>query len=103
PAHDALVRAWGRLWEWVKATGEEKLSLQNKLSQAVKDYHQLAGTSPKKARNLLWNNNPRLDLLKAELQDRGHGLNAREEAFVRASVQRRKARRRQLIGSLITA
>lgn len=103
PAHDALVRAWGRLWEWVKATGEEKLSLQNKLSQAVKDYQAMAGTEPAKARRLLWNDNPRLDLLNAELQEKGHGLNAQEEAFVRASVKRRKARRRQLIGSLVSA
>ena len=103
PAHDALVRAWGRLWEWVKATGEEKLALQNKLSQAVNDYHELAKTAPKKARNLLWNNNPRLDLLKAELQQKSHGFNAREESFVRDSIKRRAARRRQLVGSLIGA
>jgi len=103
PAHDALVRAWARLWEWVKATGEEKLSLQNKLSQAVKDYQGLVEENPKKARRLLWNDNPRLDLLNAELQEKDHGLNAREEAFVRASVQRRAARRRQLVGSLLGA
>ena len=103
PAHDALVRAWGRLWEWVKATGEEKLSLQNKLSQAVKDYQAMAKAEPKKSRRLLWNDNPRLGLLEAALQNKGHGLNASEEAFVRASVKRRKARRRQLIGSLLAA
>ncbi|MCO6480796.1 MAG: hypothetical protein J5I94_29410 [Phaeodactylibacter sp.] len=103
PAHDALVRAWGRLWEWVKATGEEKLSLQNKLSQAVKDYQAMAKTEPKKARRLLWNDNPRLGLLEAELQHKEHNLNAQEEAFVRASVKRRRARRRQLIGSLAGA
>lgn len=103
PAHDALVRAWARLWEWVKATGEEKLSLQNKLSLAVKDYQDLVLADPKKARNLLWNNNPRLDLLNAELQSKGHGLNIQEEGFVKKSIQRRTARRRQLIGSLVGA
>ena len=94
PAHDALVRAWARLWEWIKTVGEEKITLQYKLSQAVNDYHQLLKTDAKKARNLLWNSNPRLDLLKAELDTKEHGLNAQEEAFVRSSVKRRSARQR---------
>ncbi len=94
PAHDALVRAWGRLWEWIKAVGEEKISLQYKLSQAVMDYHSLLTTDPKKARNLLWNSNPRLDLLRAELEGKEHGLNKQEEDFVRSSVKRRTTRTR---------
>lgn len=94
PAHDALVRAWARLWEWIKTVGEEKITLQYKLSQAVNDYHQLSKTDEKKARNLLWNNNPRLDLLKAELAGNEHGLNAQEETFVRDSIKRRSARQR---------
>jgi WD40 repeat protein len=98
PAHDALVRAWARLWEWVKATGEEKLSLYNKLSQAVKDYQDLAGTEGKKAHKLLWNNNPSLELLKAELQSKNNRLNAREEAFVRKSLQRRNRLRQTAWG-----
>jgi hypothetical protein len=94
PAHDALVRAWARLWEWIKTIGEEKITLQYKLSQAVNDYHSLLKTQPKKAKNLLWNSNPRLDLLQAELNGKDHGFNAREEAFVGASIKRRKARTR---------
>jgi WD40 repeat protein len=98
PAHDALVRAWGRLWEWIKTVGEEKIALQYKLNQAVNDYHGLLETELQKARNLLWNNNPRLDLLKAELQGKDHGFNAQEEAFVRSSVQRRSRRKRSAWG-----
>ncbi|MEM7103729.1 MAG: caspase family protein [Bacteroidota bacterium] len=94
PAHDALVRAWARLWEWIKATGEEKLGLHNKLTLAVNDYHDLVKVQPKKANNLLWNNNPRLDILNAELQHKDHGLNAKEEVFVKSSVNRRYARKR---------
>ena len=94
PAHDALVRAWARLWEWIKTVGEEKISLQYKLSQAVNDYNGLLAKDSKKATNLLWNNNPRLDLLKAELIQKDHGLNALEETFVRKSVQHRTARKR---------
>ena len=94
PAHDALVRAWARLWEWIKTVGEEKISLQYKLSQAVNDYNGLLANDAKKASNLLWNNNPRLDLLNAELGGKDHGLNAREETFVRKSVQRRTRQKR---------
>ncbi|MEL7248532.1 MAG: caspase family protein [Bacteroidota bacterium] len=94
PAHDALVRAWARLWEWVKTVGEEKISLQYKLNQAVADYNDLLKTDSRKARRLLWNANPRLELLNAELSTKDHGLNAREEAFVQASVRRRNRRTR---------
>ncbi|MGH1437138.1 MAG: caspase family protein [Lewinella sp.] len=94
PAHDALVRAWARLWEWIKTIGEEKITLQYKLSQAVNDYNNLLKTQPKKAKNLLWNSNPRLELLQAELNSKDHGFNAREETFVGASIKRRKARTR---------
>ncbi|MEM7103728.1 MAG: caspase family protein [Bacteroidota bacterium] len=94
PAHDALVRAWARLWEWIKATGEEKLSLHSKLSLAVNDYHELVESQPVKAKNLLWNNNPRLDLLSAELKEKDHHLNAKEETFVRNSVKLRTTRKR---------
>lgn len=100
PAHDALVRAWARLWEWIKTAGEEKISLQYKLSQAVNDYHELVEVNPKKAKNLLWNNNPRLALLTAELQEQHHSLNAREEAFVRESANLRLKKRNTFIGNL---
>jgi WD40 repeat protein len=94
PAHDALVRAWARLWEWIKTVGEEKISLQYKLNQAVNDYHGLLVAEPKKARNLLWNSNPRLDLLEAELAGKDHHLNAQEETFVSTSIKRRAQRKR---------
>ncbi|WP_367392403.1 caspase family protein [Lewinella sp. LCG006] len=94
PAHDALVRAWARLWEWIKTIGEEKITLQYKLSQAVNDYYSLLKTQPHKAKNLLWNSNPRLDLLRVELAEKDNGLNAREESFVRNSVQRQTRRKR---------
>lgn len=93
PAHDALVRAWAKLWEWIKMIGEEKLNLQNKLVRAVKDHQELAATGSKKARKLLWDTNPRLDLLEEELKDRDHTFNIQEEAFVKDSLQRRRKKR----------
>ncbi len=95
PAHDALVRAWRRLYEWIKELGEDKIHLQAKLTLAVTDYNQLLATAPKKAANLLWNNNPNLNLLEPRLTDKSHTLNALEETFVTTSVLRRKKLKRR--------
>lgn len=92
PAHDALVKAWGRLWEWIKAAGQDKLILKNKLAQALDDY--LREKDPKKAKRLLWDNDPRLSLFEAELKNDGKGFNAREEQFIRASVRLRRQKKR---------
>ncbi len=97
PAHDALVRAWARLWEWVKAVGEDKLSLYTKLSQAVKDYRDLLEAQPKKARDLLWVNDPRLNLLRSDIETKSHVLNAQETQFVKDSMKRRATRLRGII------
>ena len=101
PAHDALVRAWARLWEWIKTVGESKISLHYKLGQATSEYASLQTTAPKKARNLLWNNNPSLDLLKVELLNKDHAFNKQEETFVRSSLKRRSARKRTTWGITI--
>lgn len=97
PAHDALVRAWGRLWEWIKAQGEAKLGLMYKLSLAVADYESHADQP--RANDYLWNDDPRLDLLYADLDGTDHGFNAREERFLRASMdlRRRNTRRRRMV------
>jgi hypothetical protein len=99
PAHDALVRAWARLWEWIKATGEEKLSLNIKLSSAVKDYHE--ETQPKKAQKHLWDSAPWLELLVSELHGGKHPFNAQEEEFIRKSYARRNKKRRRNWGIAI--
>ncbi len=101
PAHDALVRAWARLWEWIKAVGESKISLHYKLGQATSEYASLQAAAPKKARNLLWNNNPSLDLLKVELLNKDHSFNKQEENFVRSSLRRRSVRKRTAWGITI--
>lgn len=100
PAHDALIRAWRRLWEWVKTIGEDKLSWQNKLTVAVRDYAGLLKDNPSKAKQLLWNNNPRLDLLKAELANENHSLNVSETTFVTKSVNLKVKKQRQFTGGL---
>lgn len=37
PAHDALVRAWGTLWDWIKQFGEDNITLQRRLYEAVEE------------------------------------------------------------------
>ena len=78
PAHDALVRAWLKLNEWVKEIGADKLSLQNKFNEAVQDY---IATPDKK---LLWLDDPRLEILRH--QDNSW-MNADEQSFFENSVR----------------
>jgi Caspase domain len=92
PAHDALVRAWTKLTEWVKARGEENVLLQNKLAEAVNDYSIL------KNKELLWHDDPRLEILRGA---NNTWMNARESQFIAESIaeqtRRIAKRRRELI------
>ncbi|WP_020537476.1 caspase family protein [Lewinella cohaerens] len=92
PAHDALVRAWARLWEWIKAQGEGRLGLMYKLSLAVTDYE------INQKNEYLWNDDPRLDLLLADLQIKGHVFNAKEETFLQKSNALRQKNKRRRAG-----
>jgi hypothetical protein len=93
PAHDALVRAWPKLIEWIRFRGEENVLLQNKLTEAVNDYDNL------KDKDLLWHNDPRLEILRGANQT---WMNAREQVFVQKSVQLKKRNRSRLIAILTT-
>ncbi len=95
PAHDALVRAWKRLYDWVHEVGKEKLLLATKLSAAANEFTQSGN------REFLWNNNPNLPVVEKELKNPGQWFNAKEIAFIRKSVTRRKRRFR--IGVVGTA
>lgn len=94
PAHDALVRAWTKLTEWIKERGEEKVLLQNKLAEDVKDYN-----NPKTEKRL-WHDDPRLELLRGE---DSAWMNQRESIFITDSIaekiRRKKRRDRELIGA----
>ena len=96
PAHDALVRAWIKLREWVTVRGEENVLLQNKLSEAVNDYDAL------KNKELLWHDDPRLDIIILR-GGNNSWLNARENLFMLESIaektRRAKRRRYELIGA----
>jgi Caspase domain len=94
PAHDALVRAWTKLTEWIKTRGEENVLLQNKLTDAVSDYN------TQKIKERLWHADPRLDVLRG---GDNSWMNSHESLFVQESfnekTRRVKQRRRELIGA----
>lgn len=90
PAHDALVRAWRRLWEWVKALGEENLLLHAKLMTAVSDYRAKQG-----AKKFLWTGDPRLDQARELMQHDALLLNDAERAYTLASLRERTRRKRR--------
>lgn len=89
PAHDALVRTWKRLQEWIKEVKEENILLQNKLGTAVAEYNR-AGAAQKAH---LWDNSPSLEQTQAAQQSQYLALNQQENVFVRLSVQAKKRAR----------
>ena len=91
PAHDALVRAWKTLREWIHAAGKDKLILGGQLQLATAAFAQSGDVE------FLWHSNPNLPVVQQALADpRQCWFNTQEAAFVRASV-RRKVRRTWLL------
>jgi Caspase domain len=88
PAHDALVRAWKTLHEWIHAVGKDRLILGAKMNAAALEFRKTGDT------DYLWNSNPDLVLLAPVLKQPAHWFNAMEAAFIRSSVDRKKARAR---------
>ena len=91
PAHDALVRAWATLWQWVMRVGEDKILLRSKVNAAAKDWEESQFSA-----KYLWNNDPRLGLLQAELNRPERWFNDAEHQFVKGSVIRKRTRTRWL-------
>ena len=89
PAHDALVRAWKTLHEWIHAVGRDTLILGQRLGPDADQFAQTRDTQ------LLWSRNPNLAVAARALKDPQHTFNAREVVFVRKSVARN--RRRKLV------
>jgi hypothetical protein len=94
PAHDALVRAWKTLHEWIHAVGRDRLLLGQRLDQEA---DQFASTGDPQ---LLWSTNPNLAIAARELKGPEHAFNAKEVLFVRRSVARN--RRKTLVAWAIT-
>ena len=90
PAHDALIRSWPTLDEWIKKHKKENILLQDRLSESVKDYAAINN------KGLLWNNDPRLEMVKAELHSPNSWLNKQEAKFIDESIRLKKRRKNRL-------
>ena len=94
PAHDALVRAWGRLLRWVHKENEQDpddLRFQRKLIADAEAWEQTESSSLKKG--LLWNDAARSASLKTILNSGATWFNQRERHFANNSVLARKRNR----------
>ncbi len=83
PAHDALIRGWQKLLNWVKE--EKNLRLQRRLTPAAFEWksQQQAG--------FLWNADPYLDVLhKDVLNSQNNWLDKVETEFVQRSIWQRR-------------
>ncbi|MGL4621773.1 MAG: caspase family protein, partial [Chroococcidiopsis sp.] len=95
PAHDALVKGWARLLNWVKE--EKNLRLQRRLTPAAVEWK-----SQQQAK-YLWNADPYLDVLDKEVlnSQNNNWLNQVETEFVRRSVRRKSFNTRRNWGIAI--
>ena len=94
PAHDALVRGWDKIQTW-KTQEQENIALQRLLTPAAREW-----LTHKKAVGFLWDDNPRILLLKQVMGSDQNWLNDLETSFVSRSLQRRQNNRRRLVGSV---
>jgi WD40 repeat protein/uncharacterized caspase-like protein len=84
PAHDALVRAWKMLREWIHAIGEDKILLNTKVNVAANEYAESQNVK------FLWNDNPHLNVLQQDLSKPNQWFNGKEITFIQKSLQRKQ-------------
>lgn len=93
PAHDALVRGWGRLIGWIHEVSADAVPLvtRQKLAQAALEWMRAGDDAAR--RGLLWSDPVRSAMLAPLVRDRAGWLNAPERAFAERSVRRRRQAR----------
>jgi WD40 repeat protein len=91
PAHDAVVRTWGRLVGWVDEVNAEPVPLvtRHKLADAAREW---TLADPKGRSGLLWSDAARSALLNPLVTKRAPWLNRQERAFAARSVRGRRVR-----------
>jgi hypothetical protein len=87
PAHDALVRAWKTLHDWIHAVGRDALIIGQRLAPDAEEFARTRDVQ------VLWNKNPNLAVAARALKDPLNAFNAREVVFVRKSVARNRRRK----------
>jgi hypothetical protein len=100
PAHDALVRGWGRLIGWLHEVNAEAVPLatRQKLSDAALEWRGAADTNAKQG--LLWSDSVRSAMLSPLVRARAPWLNAHELAFAERSVRGRRNVRRLTMAAM---
>ncbi len=87
PAHDALVRGWGRLIGWIHEVGADAVPLvtRQKLALAALEWSRATDTAVR--RGLLWSDTVRSAMLAPLVRAKASWLNAPELAFAERSVR----------------
>jgi hypothetical protein len=93
PAHDALVRGWGRLVGWIHEVNDDAVPLatRQKLAGAALEWAAAEGAAKP---GLVWSDPVRSAMLAPLVRGRAPWLNAPELAFATASVRSRRNARR---------
>ncbi|MEG3969042.1 caspase family protein [Microcoleus sp. T2B6] len=96
PAHDALVRGWQKLLNWVEE--EKNLRLQRRLIPAAVEW------KSQQQPRYLWNTDPYLDVLQKEVlnSQNNNWLNQLETEFVQQSIRQKHKDTRSRWGIGIT-
>ncbi len=89
PAHDALVRGWGRLAEWVRLENDAifPLAQQQRLARAAQEWQRAQG---KGGQGLLWSDAARSAQLAPLVRREAPWLTATELAFAQRSIRGRR-------------
>lgn len=100
PAHDALVRTWKKMQQWISEFKEENILLADKLRIAVRDYELNLNS-----KDYLWYETPNLEPLeKAQVSaDIGFKPNQSESAFLKESRRVKNLNRRNRISQVMIA
>lgn len=98
PAHDALVRAWGRLIGWMHDVNADTWALAARQKLATAALEWTRATDKAAQRGLLWSDSARSAMLAPLVRGPAPWLNAHERAFAARSVRGRRNARLAGIG-----
>ncbi len=82
PAHDALLKGWTKLWEWIKDFGKENILFRERLDAAIMEWE-----AKDKATSGLWSDDKRIFDIKELAISKNSWFNKNELDFSRASLQ----------------
>jgi WD40 repeat protein len=95
PVDDILVEEWSKVLLW-KQQELRNLLLQRELTPIALQW-ETQKQQDKQAFRWLWNNDPRLPLIKQICEEKDTWLNAFESEFFQRSIQQRRRKRRRII------